>query len=90
MNLLPQSIIREIAKNAAQKLDPSTKMSASACLLLNKATVMFIHYLAATANDFTLASGRSTINCTDVMDAMNEIGFHSLAKGTDDFLQRLV
>ena len=87
MELLPQSVIRELAKNVAQELDPTSRMSASACLLLNKAAVNFLHYVAATANDFTLAKGHSVIGCTEILEAMTELGFHNLTQGSEAFLE---
>lgn len=87
MEILPVGTVRDIAKNAAQKLDPNAKMSANASLLLNKASTMFIHYLAATANEFTLAKGKSTIGCTEIFEAINEMGFHNLTQGCDELLK---
>jgi hypothetical protein len=86
MELLSTNIIRNTERDAMAEQDETMKMSGGAWELLNKAVTVVIHYLLATAHEFDMSKGTSTLGCTEIVEALNHIGITSLADDTKDFL----
>jgi hypothetical protein len=68
--------------------DETMKMAGDACELVNQALAVFIHYRSATAHEFALPKWRSTLGCSELLEALNNIGMSSLADNAEDFLNR--
>ncbi|KAK5987342.1 DNA polymerase epsilon subunit D [Cladobotryum mycophilum] len=69
---LPKSIITRLAKGI---LPPNTQIQGNAILALSKSATVFISYLAAHANENTVAAGKKTLLPGDVFKALDDTEF---------------
>ncbi|KOS20261.1 DNA polymerase epsilon subunit D [Escovopsis weberi] len=69
---LPRSIITRLAKGI---LPPNTQIQGNAILALSKSATVFISYLAAHANENTVAAGKKTVAPADVLKALDDTEF---------------
>jgi DNA polymerase epsilon subunit 3 len=78
----PPAVITRIIKSAC----PNTSMTKDARSAFVRAAGIFIFYITHCANDFCKESGRSTINATDIKNAMKELDFDELAEPLESFM----
>ncbi|KAH9840146.1 histone-fold-containing protein [Rhodofomes roseus] len=64
---LPRSIITKLARSA---MSENTKMSKDVVLSFQKASTVFINYLAATAHEVAASKQHKSISATDVLKAL--------------------
>jgi len=81
---LPRALITRIAKSA---LPDNVKLQKETVIALVKGATVFINYLAATSQDVTHSRSHKTIAASDVLTALNQLGFKEMIpKVSNDLL----
>ncbi|GER36555.1 nuclear factor Y [Striga asiatica] len=91
---LPKTIVRRLVKEKLSHLSADAEISVlrDSLQAFSESGRIFIHYLAATANDMCKESNRQIINAEDVFKALEEIEFpefiEPLRQSLEEFRQK--